>query len=1001
MSDIKRRDFLKILGVSGAGAGLTGCSQEPSQKLIPYLVQPEEIIPGVPTWYASVCRECPAGCGVHAKVREGRPIKVEGNPDHPVNAGRLCARGQASLQGLYNPDRIQSPMRRSDGGGFEAISWEDAENLIAQRVAAARGAGQADRVMFVSDGAAGTLDGLFDEWMSAIGSANRIIHESFDVEPLREANRLTFGLAEIPRYDIDEADLVVSFGAGFLETWVSPVQYSRLFADSQRFHNGHKGRFVHIGPRLSLTGSNADEWVAAAPAGAMLVALAMTRVLVTEGRAGARVAAIRPLVEAFTAERVAEAAGVEQATIERLAHEFADAPSSVALPPGIGGAHRNATAAHVAVNLLNYAAGNLGRTVRFGPNVVRRRPASVQRWTEVIESMRGGNVQIAFVHGTDPVQTLPPALGFAEALDAVDLVVSFASYMDETAARADLILPDHTPLESWGDHEPEVGVRGLMQPAMNPVFDTRSTGDVLLALAARLGGDVASRFSHADWASYLRDAWRSVHRDYATGASFDDFWRAALSRGGVWRTAGTQPVTLNSAVAGVNFDEPTLDGDASTPYTLLVYPSPNLYDGRGANRPWLQELPDPVTKIVWNSWIELHPVTAERLGVVTGDVATVSTPHGTLEAPVYVYRGIRQDTVAIATGQGHEHYGRWAQGRGVNPLSLLPASADDRSGSMAWLATQASVTAAGRSINLAVAQGSDDDRGREIAEIIGLAAAAEAEAHAQEEIELHPDERVEAAEDADPKSPYRWGMAIDLSSCTGCSACVTACYAENNIPIVGEEVCGQGREMAWLRIENYFEHVIEEAGHGEAHGNGDEESEATHVVHLPMMCQHCGNAPCEPVCPVYATYHNPEGLNVQVYNRCVGTRYCSNNCPYKARRFEWFDYDFPFPLNLQLNPDVTVREKGVMEKCTMCVQRVISARNDAAHEGREVADGAVTTACAQTCPADAIVFGNLRDPNSRVSKMSRSGRSYHVLGELHTRPAITYLKVVSRGTEEA
>jgi molybdopterin-containing oxidoreductase family iron-sulfur binding subunit len=1004
MSEIKRRDFLKVLGLTGASTGLVGCAQEPAKKLIPYLVQPEEIIPGIPNWYASACRECPAGCGVHVKVREGRPIKVEGNPDHPVNAGRLCARGQASLQGLYNPDRITSPLRRVEGTDeFEPISWDEAESVLAGMLRTMRSEGRPDWLYLITDGAAGTLDRLFDSWMGAVGSPNRVIHESFDVEPLREANRLTFGVAEIPRYDIDAAELVVSFGAGFLETWVSPVQYARLFSASQTFRDGRAGRFVHIGPRLSLTGSNADEWVPAGPTGAMLMALAMARVLVAEGRAGARGAAVRPLVEPFTPERVAEAARVEPETIERLAHEFAEAPSSVALPPGIEGTDRNATAAHAAVNLLNYAAGNVGRTVRFGPNVVRRRAARVARMQEMVETMRGGGVQMLLVHGTDPVHTTPAALGFAGALASVDMVVSFSSYMDETAARAHLILPDHTPLESWGDHEPEVGVRTLMQPTTNPIFDTKSTGDVLLSLAARLGGDVAGAFNWPDYHAYLRDAWQAVGREFAPGSDFEEFWHTALSDGGVWRRVGTQPVTLNPAVAGVNFDEPTLDGDASTPYALFAYPSPVLYDGRSANRPWLQELPDPVTKVVWNSWIEMHPVVAERLGVRTGDVVAVSSPHGQLEAPAYVYNGIRPDTVAIPIGQGHEHFGRWARGRGVNPLALLPAAADETSGATAWLSTQVALAATGESVTLVSTQGSHDDLGREIAEVISVPAAVEAAEHARAEMEREPAALVEAAEDADPKSPYRWGMAIDLSSCVGCSACVTACYAENNIPVVGEELCAQGREMAWLRVESYYEHVSE-GGHGNGHGvsqEGEGDSAVQHVVHLPAICQHCGNAPCEPVCPVYATYHNPEGLNIQVYNRCVGTRYCSNNCPYKARRFEWFDYDFPFPLNLQLNPDVTVREKGVMEKCTFCVQRIMKARNDANAEGRDVNDGEVTTACAQTCPAEAIVFGNFRDPNSRVSRLARSGRAYHMLAELNTRPAVTYLKAVSHGSEEA
>ena len=1008
MSDIKRRNFLKILGLSGAGTTLVGCAQEPAQKLIPYLVPPEEIIPGVPNWYASVCRECPAGCGVHVKVREGRPIKVEGNPDHPVNGGALCARGQASLQGLYNPDRIRSPMRRvGETDEFEPISWDDAEAMLAERIQRLRTAGQADRVYLMTDGAVGSLDRLFDQWMGAIGSPNRIIHESFDVEPLREANRITFGLADIPRYQIDGADLILSFGAGFLETWISPVQYSRLFARAHGFGDGRKARFIHVGPRLSLTGSNADEWVPAKATGAMRIALAMTRVLIAEGRDAGRGGAIASLVEPFTPERVAEAAGIDADRIVALAREFADSPASLALPPGTECTHRNATAAHVAVNLLNYVAGNVGRTVRFGPNVVRRRQSGVRRLESTIEAMRGGAVDVLLVHGIDPDYALPDGLRFEEAMGSVGLVVSFASFMDETAARrADLILPDHAPLESWGDHVPEIGVRTLMQPTLNPIFDTKQTGDLLLSVAGRIGGDVAARLSSPDFHAYLRAAWRDVHREVAPRQDFEDFWRAAVVRGGVWRDVGVQPVTLNREVGRVGFEEPELDGDETAPYTLMAYPSPTLYDGRGANRSWLQELPDPITKVVWNSWIELHPDAAQELGVETGDVLKVISAHGILELPAYVYRGIREDTVAIPIGQGHLHYGRNASYRGANPLELLDGAADEASDSIAWLSNRVRLVATGRRARLVQTQGSDIDHDREIAEVISLGAAVEAEEHARQEIEREPAALVEAHEDADPKSPYRWGMVIDASSCIGCSACVTACYAENNVPTVGEEVCAQGREMSWITIDRYYERVIEEAGqgeggHGEAsRGDGPDAGDAN-VVHLPMLCQQCGNAPCEPVCPVYATYHNPEGLNAQVYNRCIGVRYCSNNCPYKVRRFNWYQYEFPFPLNLQLNPDVTVREKGIIEKCTFCVQRIVAGKNEAIAEGREVADGEITTACAQTCPTDAIIFGNLRDPNSQVSKAARGGRGYHVLGELNTRPAITYLKDVARAAEEA
>jgi molybdopterin-containing oxidoreductase family iron-sulfur binding subunit len=794
-----------------------------------------------------------------------------------------------------------------------------------------------------------------------------------------------------------------------LESWISPVAHARRFGRSHGLRaEGRKARFIHVAPRLSLTGSNADEWVAARPGTATDLALAMVNVLISEGQAGARGESIRSMVADYTPERAAERADVEVETIVRLAREFAGSPASLALPPGTEGTGTDATGAHIAVNLLNYVADNLGRTVRFGPNVLRRSASGLARTQAAADAMRGGEVELVFVHGADPVHTLPGGLEFATALDNVGLVVAFASYMDETAARADLILPDHTPLERWGDQEPEEGVHNLLQPTIRPIFDTKATPDALLSIAARVGGDVARALPWSDYRTYLREAWREIGREHAPGRPFEEFWQESLSRGGVWREVATRPVTLSTTVTNYDFRPTSLEGEQAAELALLTYPSPNLYDGRGANRPWLQELPDPMTKVVWNSWVEVHPETAEGMGVGTGDVVELTTQQGRLEAPVYVYEGIRRDAVAIPIGQGHRHYGRYARDRGVNPLELLPAAADLASGGAAWLSTRVRVRPVGRRERLVVTQGADTDHGRDIAELVGLSTAAEHERRARDEIRSNPDALVDAAEDADPKSPYRWGMVIDLASCTGCSACVTACYAENNVPVVGEANCANRREMSWIRIERYYEHLVEGNGHGGGHDGGSAAQHGAaaavagdgHTVHVPMLCQHCGNAPCEPVCPVYATYHNAEGLNVQVYNRCVGTRYCSNNCPYKVRRFEWFDYEYPFPLNLQLNPDVTVREKGVMEKCTFCVQRIQAAKYEAKAEGRPVADGEVVPACAQTCPTDAIVFGNLRDPNSRVSRLARSGRSYHVLEELNTRPAITYLEEVVRGPGE-
>jgi molybdopterin-containing oxidoreductase family iron-sulfur binding subunit len=413
--------------------------------------------------------------------------------------------------------------------------------------------------------------------------------------------------------------------------------------------------------------------------------------------------------------------------------------------------------------------------------------------------------------------------------------------------------------------------------------------------------------------------------------------------------------------------------------TLLVYPSQRFYDGRGANKPWLQEAPDTMTQVTWDSWIEVPAEVAKKLGIRQGDLVKVTSPHGAIELPAYISDSLHPGAVAIPIGQGHTAYGRYAKDRGANPLTLLPGGA-----SLSFLSVKVTLTKTGGRRPLAIAQATHDQDDREIAQHVGLGAARELELRgAVPEKASHPSMY------PDLKYPeYRWGMAVDLDACTGCQACVIACKAENNVPVVGKEQVAYGRDMHWLRLERWQE------GKPEHPEN----------LFLPMFCQHCEIAPCEPVCPVFAAYHTEEGLNAQIYNRCVGTRYCNNNCPYKVRRFNWWDYSspasssyaFPDPLPLQLNPDVTVRQLGVMEKCTMCVQRIVAGKDAARDEKRPVRDGEVQTACQQTCPTQAIAFGNLKDPSSRVAKLSRSPRGYHVLGELGTRPAVTYLKKVTR-----
>jgi molybdopterin-containing oxidoreductase family iron-sulfur binding subunit len=448
----------------------------------------------------------------------------------------------------------------------------------------------------------------------------------------------------------------------------------------------------------------------------------------------------------------------------------------------------------------------------------------------------------------------------------------------------------------------------------------------------------------------------------------------------------------------VTYTKPAFEGDGQ--FVFATYAHSLLYDGRGANKPWLLENSDPVTKITWHSWVEVHPDTARKLDLRDGEMLRLTSPHGSIEAPVFIYRGIHPDVVAVPLGLGHTEYGAYARGRGVNPLDLLAAPAGDF---LPYISTMVSLEKTGGYKELASIAGNPRQLGRGIAEAVSLDAAKKgltveqayiAEGHGTHEVNTErelealkgwSEKQEQATKHGDYRGDHpRWGMAIDLARCTGCQACVTACYAENNIPTVGETEIGKGREMTWIRIERYWE-------------GGEEPGEPVTARFIPMLCQHCSNAPCEPVCPVYAAYHTPDGLNGQVYNRCVGTRYCANNCPYKVRYFNWYKYNqvsWPEPLHLQLNPDVTVRARGVMEKCTFCIQRIRGAQNDARLENRALRDGDVVTACAQACPSDAIVFGDVNDPASRVARLHQDPRGYRVLEDLNTRSAITYLAKV-------
>jgi anaerobic selenocysteine-containing dehydrogenase/Fe-S-cluster-containing dehydrogenase component len=999
MSQIDRRSFFKIVAASGAAAAAGGCGEAP-EKYLAAVTPPENIIPGVPSYFSTVCRECPAGCGVVAKNRDGRIVKVEGNPDHPVNAGALCVRGQAGLQGLYHPDRFRGPR-----SGAKPLGWDEALKQLAEKLGALAKTNQGAKVALVSGAESGSLARLMDEWGRALGARPRIAYEPLGYEALRAANRIAFGRDAIPRYAIGESAYLLSFGADFLETWVSPVSHAGGLARMHGFAHGRAGTFVQIEPRLSMTGANADEWVRNSPGTEGALALAMLKVMVDEGLLApdADAGVLREAVRTVDVAAAAKSAGVAPDSVVRIARDFAKSKAGLAIGGGAAAAGSNATASMVAVNLLNAAVGALGKRVLFGSEAAVGRVNPYADMAKLGAAMAKGEIEVLILVDVNPVYSMPPKSGFAEALGRVPMVVSLASRANETAARANLVLPTLHGLESWGDYEAEAGVIGLMQPTMGPVpvdgkpVDARAVGDILLAVGRLALGSEPGKgpLRWPTFRDFLTEEWQKHAREYAPGKPFTEFWEEALRRGGVWRQTAPGAVSLRREAVQAQQETIKLAGDGT--HTLVVYPSNRFFDGRDADKSWLQETPDPVTQVAWDVCVEVAPETAARLGLERGDLVTLTSPHGRIELPAYPYEFLHPGVVAVQMGQGHKYPGAYAAGVlaagatnptpafflnvGANPTALLDGAADPVSGGLPYLGVKVSLARTGGRRPLPVPQGSFDAKERDIAEHVGLAAARELELRGR------PPEHASVPSMYPPADypEYRWGMSVDVDLCTGCSACVVACQSENNVPVTGREQVAYGRKQQWLRVERWQDGT---------------EGQPLNMF-MPMFCQHCDVAPCEPVCPVYAAYHTREGLNGQVYNRCVGTRYCGNACVYHVRYFNWFNYVWTSPLDLQLNPDVAVRQLGVMEKCTMCLQRIAAAKDRARDLGRPVKDGDMQTACQQTCPTQAITFGNLKDGATQVSKLSRSPRSYHALEEVGTRPGVTYLKKVTRGSEAA
>ncbi|MBI9084191.1 MAG: 4Fe-4S dicluster domain-containing protein [Desulfobacterales bacterium] len=980
---MKRRTFLKITGMSGLSIA-AGCTPDPEKTLFSLVRAPENMVTGQATWYASTCRECPAGCGILAKNREGRIIKLEGNPVHPVNRGALCMRGQAALQGLYDPDRLDTPLIR-EKGRLRPISFEKATALIREKAGAAAAVGPG-RVRMLTETVGDARSKLFADALHQWRSSPPVIFEPYAYEPLKAAWKAIFNIAALPTLHMDRADLLLGFGADFLETWISPVEYARKFKAMHGIGNGRKGRFFQVSPFQSLTGANADRWFACAPGSQAAVIFGIMREMLRTGRGNDLPADLRRLLVDLSASydgpRVAAASGMSTDELALVVDNLSRSQAPLVLggpSAGFGpGALQTEAAALMLNQILDPSMALFGWPV--GHQVATA--ASRAEVTGLFEALAHKEADLLIINNANPLFAMPKQKAVREALtDRRTFTVCFTSAMDETASQANLVYPSATALEIWDEYSGRRDITSLLQPAMGKLNPSPDSADVILNTA--FGGKPPS----PDFRQYLIAALQRAGRIRS-----DVDWVQAVGRGGIFPDPAAPSPWAQSRLPEPNPEAvATILSDlAKAPAAGLTFaatPSIRYFDGRGANKSWLSEIPDPITKVAWQSPVLIHPDTLARKGLVHGSRVRIKSVHGSLTTTAYVSESVHPDALVMGMGQGHSEYGRYARKQGANPLDILPWQTDPNTGAPLLSVAGIELLAEEGKMALAHTDGSRSQHKRKIAlytkpgEPAGTEIAAKPGLTMDDfPLTLPIPEGYDARRDLYPPhahEKYRWGMVVDLDRCIGCGACACACYAENNIGVVGEEQIIRGREMSWLRVERYHD-----------------PDDARKIIFLPMMCQHCDNAPCEAVCPVYAPHHSKEGLNNQVYNRCIGTRFCAQNCPYKVRRFNWFDWQWPKPLHVQLNPNVTVRSKGVMEKCSFCIQRIKEVHGIAKNENRDIADGEVVPACAQTCPTGAITFGNFADPDSRVRRLAADPRAYQVMGYLNTKPAVIYLKKV-------
>ncbi len=980
---VDRRAFLRLVGFSFAAAGVTACSRGPAQTALTELVAREGIIPGRAYWIATTSWADGSGGGVLVRCRDGRPVKLEGNPAHPLNRGGLTASTQASVLSLYDDHRFDGP--RLDG---HSTSWAAVDEAMRTKIAAITAAGGSVRVL-TSTVTGPSTRAWIERFLTSVPDGRHIAYDALSCSALLDAHAEAYGVRALPRYDLSAARVLAVFDADPLGTWISPAEYSAGYAAarSPETHDNHAmSRHWQFEGRMSLTGTRADRRVRTAPweTTPALAQLAAT----LAARAGVELPGPAPKIDALRP-------AVRDALEDSATELWANRRDALVL---CGSNDRDAQRLTCWVNHL---LSNKGRTWDLDAPSQQRLGSDAD-----VEALRqellAGDVDLLLTAGCNPAYDIP---GFADAVSAAATHVSLASLEDETSYRATIVCPEPHELESWGDAEPHSGLYCTTQPTVPPLRNTRS----LRATLARWTGD------ERDDRDLLKDHWRDhlSNRRASQTEPFDGWFDSVLERGFVQLapSPSTPPGLFDPTQAAGALQRAGRGQSAPAEGTLraVLFPTVGILDGRGAHNPWLQELPDPVAKTTWDNHASLSPATAETLGIRDGDMVLIAvvtddgsndTTRPTLELPVLVQPGQDEGIVAVALGYGRMGTDRftdigpeWIEAIptvrpgdtvGVNAAPLLHFS----NGAFAPDALNVRLTPTGKRRPLASTQDHHSlavpahlapPRGavRDAVHLITLPELNDDHTYAPDD--GHGTSTELWADDHEPRG-HQWGMAIDLTACTGCSACVIGCQAENNIPVVGRDEVQRHREMSWLRVDRYYSDRSD-LGPGEVD-----------VVHQPLMCQHCAHAPCETVCPVLATMHSNEGLNTQVYNRCVGTRYCANNCPYKTRRFNWFEYSKPDRMqNMVLNPDVTIRSRGVMEKCSMCLQRIQEGKAEARRRGVPLKDGDIKTACQQSCPTEAIVFGDLSDPESRISKQVASTRAYTVLEELNVKPGVRYL----------